>query len=210
MSNKYLIKKTINLFPFIWPKIYVYLRSLILPISKIENLLPSKGSVLDVGCGYGFTSVFFALKNKNRQIFGSELNLKRVLLAQKISSSMLNLSFENSDLINKNKLKFNAIIAVDLLHHLNCSKKNIFLKDTFLKLKKNGVLVIKDIDKLPLFKYFWNYIHDLIMTKFSKLYFLSSNQLENLLLKNNFKIIKKGKYKNFFYPHIFYVCQKKS
>lgn len=208
MSNKHLIKKTIKLFPLFWPKIYAYLRSLILPISKIETLLPKKGSILDVGCGYGFTSIFFALKNKKRQIFGSEIDLKRVLLAKKISKSISNLSFETSDLINKNKLKFDAILAIDLLHHINFSQKNTFLKDASLKLKPKGFLIIKDINTTPLYKYFWNYIHDSIMTKFSKLYFLSSNQIEDLLIKNNFKIIKKGKYKNLFYPHIFYVCQK--
>ena len=208
MSNKLLIKKTIKLFPFFWPRVYVYLRSLVLPVSKIEALLPKKGLILDVGCGYGFTSIFFALKNKNRQIFGSEIDPKRVLLAKKFSSSIFNLSFETSDLINKNKLNFDAILAIDLLHHINPSQKNIFLRDSFLKLQSNGILIIKDINTSPKYKYIWNYFHDLIMAKFSKLYFLSSGQIENLLIKNNFKIVKKGKYKNLFYPHIFYVCQK--
>lgn len=200
----------INFYPLFWPRIYVYLRSLILPLSQIETLLPKSGSILDVGCGYGFTSIFFALKNKDRQIFGSEIDLKRVLLAKKISSSIPNLSFESSDLINKNKLKFEAILAIDLLHHINNHQKNIFLKDAYLKLKANGFLIIKDINTSPLYKYLWNYLHDSIMTKFSKLYFLSSNQMEDILVKNNFKIIKKGKYQNIFYPHIFYVCKKNS
>ena len=209
MSNKLLIRKTIKLFPLFWPRIYVYLRSLILPLSKIETLLPQKGSILDVGCGYGFTSIFFAFKNKNRQIFGSEIDPKRILLAKKISSSISNISFKTSDLINKSKLNFDAILAIDLLHHVNSSQKNTFLKDASSKLKTKGLLIIKDIDTSPRYKYLWNYLHDLIMTKFSKLYFLSSGEIENILIKNNFKIIKKGKYKNLFYPHIFYVCQKK-
>ena len=198
----------INLYPLFWPRIYVFLRSIILPISQIETLLPTKGSVLDVGCGYGFTSIFFAIKNKNRQIFASEIKTKRVLLAQKISSSIPNLSFETSNLINNSQLTFDAIIAIDLLHHIDPIQKNIFLKESFLKLKPGGFLIIKEINTLPLLKYVWNYLHDLIMTKFSKLYFLSFQQTESLLIKNNFKIVKKGKYKSLFYPHIFYVCQK--
>jgi cyclopropane fatty-acyl-phospholipid synthase-like methyltransferase len=200
----------INLYPLFWPRIHVFLRSIILPISQIENLLPKNGSILDVGCGYGFTSIFFAVKNKNRQIFASEINPKKVLLAKKISSSIPNLSFEISDLINKNKSGFDAIVAVDLFHHIDDFQKKAFLKDSFSKLKSNGFLIIKDIDTKPLLKYFWNYLHDLIMTKFSKLYFLSSKQMENILIKNNFKIIRKGNYPNLFYPHIFYVCQKNS
>ena len=197
----------INLYPFLLPKIYVCLRAIILPVSKIEKLIPKKGSILDVGCGYGFTSIIFA-QNKNRRIIGSEINTKRFSLAKKISNSISNLSFENSDLIGQHNSKFDAILAIDLLHHLNSSQKNIFLKDSFLKLKNNGLLIIKDINTKPLIKYYWNYLHDLLMTKFSRLYFLSSSDIKMLLKKNNFKIIKQGTYSNYLYPHIFYVCQK--
>lgn len=197
----------INLYPFLWPKIYVFFRTIILPIDKIEKLLPAKGLILDVGCGYGLTSIFFA-KNKNRQIIGSEIDKNRIILAKKISSSIPNLSFKNSDLIGQSKLKFDAILAIDLLHHLNPLQKKHFLKDSFSKLKNDGILVIKDIDTRPLTKYFWNYFHDLLMTKFSRLYFLSSAKTQKILNQNNFKIIKKGLYHNFLYPHIYYVCQK--
>ncbi len=197
----------INLYPFFWPRVYVFLRFIILPVAKIEQLLPQKGSILDVGCGYGFTSIFFA-KNKKRKIIGLELNTTRVALAKKVSSNICNLSFSTSNLIGNKQSKVSAIIAIDLLHHINQSQKNIFLKDSFLKLNKNGLLIIKDINNKPFFKYYWNYIHDSIMTKFSSLYFLSDLQLESLLIKNNFKIIKQGKYFNLFYPHIFYVCKK--
>ena len=205
-----MIKKTISLYPYFFPKIYSIFRSIILPVAKIEALLPNKGTVLDVGCGYGFTSIFFALKNKNRKIIGSEINSKRVLVAQKISTKISNVSFKTSNLINQDKMVFDAILAIDLLHHINPQQKNIFLQDAFLKLKPNGFLIIKDINTKPIFKFYWNYFHDLIMTKFSKLYFLSSPEMKNLLIKNNFKIIKQGKFFNFFYPHVYYVCQKKS
>ena len=210
MSNTSLIKKTINLYPYFFPKIYSIFRSIILPVSKIESLLPKKGIILDVGCGYGFTSIFFALKNKNRKIIGSEINEKRVLIAQKISTSISNVSFKTADLIDKNKTSFDAILAIDLLHHINSSQKDSFLQDAFSKLKPKGILIIKDINTQPLFKYWWNYFHDLVMTKFSKLYFLSSSEIKNLLIKNNFKIIKEGKFLNSFYPHVYYVCQKNS
>ena len=197
----------INLYPFLWPKIYVLLRTIILPIDKIEKLLPPKGLILDVGCGYGLTSIFFA-QNKNRQIIGSEIDKKRIILAKKISSSIPNLSFENSDLIGQSKSKFDAILAIDLLHHLNPSQKKIFLTNSFSKLKNDGILIIKDIDTKPLIKYLWNYLHDLLMTNFSPLYFLSSSKTKKILNQNNFKIIKQGLYFNVLYPHIYYVCQK--
>lgn len=209
-KNKLLIKKTIKLYPLFWPRLYSTIRSLILPVSEIESLLPKTGSVLDVGCGYGFTSIFFALKNSKRQIFASEINTKRIILAKKISSAIPNLSFETSDLINQRQPHFDAILAIDLLHHLSPRQKNSFLKSSFSKLNSNSVLIIKDINSKPLLKYLWNYLHDLVVTRFSRLYFLSPMQMKELLVKNHFRIIKQGKYRHIFYPHVYYVCQKKS
>lgn len=209
-KNKLLIEKTISLYPLFWPRLYSTLRSYILPVSEIESLLPKTGSVLDVGCGYGFTSIFFALKNTKRQIIGSEIDNKRIILAKKISSNISNLSFITSDLINQRQSDFDAILAIDLLHHLSPHQKNCFLKSSFSKLNSNSVLIIKDINSRPLLKYLWNYLHDLIMTRFSRLYFQSPLQMKNLLAKNHFRIIKQGKYRHIFYPHVYYVCQKKS
>lgn len=191
-------------------KLYTFLRFKILPIRKIEKLLPKKGLVLDVGCGYGVTSIYFALKNKNRQIVGSELDSKRVKIAKKNSRDIKNLTFKKANLIDNEKVKFDCIVAIDLLHHISDLEKQKFISKAKEILKNDGTLIIKDIDKKPFLKYFWNYFHDLLMTKFSRLYFFSSKDFENLLIKNNFKIIKKGKFKSFFYPHIFYVCQKNS
>ncbi len=199
----------IKYYPCFWPKIYVFCRSLILPIDQIESLLPDKGSILDVGCGYGLTTAFFAL-NKHRQMLGLEINSKKISLAQKIFSTFPNISFETADLLSTQKKSFNSILAIDLLHHLNPSQKDQFLKDAFQKLENSGTLIIKEINTKPLLKYLWNYFHDLIMTKFSSLHFLSTLELKKLLNKHHFKIIKKGMYKNFLYPHTFYVCQKNS
>lgn len=191
-------------------KLYTFLRFKILPIKEIEKLLPKKGLILDVGCGYGITSIYFALKNKNRQIVGSELDSRRVEIAKKNSRGIKNLTFKKANLIDSEKVKFDCIVAIDLLHHISNKEKEKFLAHAKKNLKPKGLLIIKDIDKKPFLKYLWNYLHDSIMTKFSKLYFYSSDQFKNLLIKNNFKIIKKGKFKNFLYPHIFYVCQKNS
>jgi cyclopropane fatty-acyl-phospholipid synthase-like methyltransferase len=143
-------------------------------------------------------------------MFGLEINSKRVNLAQKIFSSFSNLSFKTTNLLSIQKKSFDSILAIDLFHHLNLSQKNQFLDDSFQKLKNNGTLIIKDINTKPLLKYLWNYFHDLVMTKFSSLHFLSVSNMEKILKQHHFKVIKKGIYKNFLYPHVFYVCQKNS
>ena len=206
------------LYPWIWPRIYAYIRAKILPISKIEKYVP-EGDILDVGCGYGITSIYFALKNNKRDVTGSELQKKRVRTANKASRNIDNVSFEARNLIESNKnaqtkfgtLKnkffkgYDAIIAIDLLHHISNKEKDIFIKECKKRLKKKGLLIIKDIDKKPFHKYLWNYVHDLLMTK-DKLYFYSLKQMKSLIEKNEFKIIKIKKLRNIFYPHVLFVC----
>jgi len=210
MKDRKIISKVINLYPLFWPKIYAFLRSMILPIDKIERLLPPEGRILDVGCGFGFTSLYFALKNGNRFIVGSEISAKRIALAKKISKEVKNVAFKTSSLIEEKNEKFEAILAIDLLHHISHEQKKQFFKKASSSLNPHGLLIIKDIDKKPIFKYIWNYLHDSIMVKFAKLYFYSSDQHKDLILKSGFRIIKYGKFKNLLYPHIFYVCQKTS
>jgi len=208
MSDKQIVKKIIKMFPFGTKRLYSFLRISVLPLIEIEKLLPKKGNVLDVGCGYGITSAFFAIKNPDVQIDGSEINKSRVKTAKNIFSGIHNLNFYVSSLIKKNNKKYDAIIAVDLLHHLDDSQKNILISDAYSSLSNNGLFIIKDINTRPILKYLWNYLHDLLMTKFSKLYFLSHTQTVSLLQKNKFKIVKKGIIKNILYPHYFYVCKK--
>lgn len=205
ITKKYF--QIINLYPLLWPKIYVFLRSIILPLSQIETLLPKNGSILDIGCGYGFTTIYFAKKNKNRILTGSEINSDKINIAKQASKNIKNISFKVNNLLPKNK-KFDTIIAIDLLHHISTIEKEIFIKNCNQSLNKNGLLIIKDIDTKPFYKYVWTYFHDLLTTKFKPLDFYSSLKMSNFLKYHGFKIIKKQYLKNILYPHIVYICQK--
>jgi hypothetical protein len=42
-------------------------------------------------------------------------------------------------------------------------------------------LIIKDIDKTPRAKYLWNYVHDLLMTRFQRCAYLGQSEICELL-----------------------------
>ena len=208
MKKNNIYKKIINLYPIIFPKLYVWLRLIILPIDKIENIIPKNGKILDVGCGYGFSSIYFALTSTKRIVKGIEISPQRINIASTASKHINNLSFEVDDLANQQQSLYNSIVLIDLLHHLNTFEKTKLLSDCHNLLSKNGVLIIKDINTKPLFKYIWNYIHDLVMTRFSKLEFYDQNKMINILSYCGFKVITHYSIKNIFYPHYIYVCKK--
>lgn len=72
----------INSYPLILPRLYNYLRILILPLEEIAKFVPTSGNILDVGCGYGLLDIYLARTAPNRNVIGSELNSKRVRIAQ--------------------------------------------------------------------------------------------------------------------------------
>lgn len=198
----------IERYPFIWPRVYASLRAVILPIHDIEQFLPDHGKILDVGCGYGLTTAYFALKHPERKVYGYELSEKRISVAKEIFHDLSNVEFVVKNLIEDTNLKYDVILAIDLLHHINDNEKEAFLKTCGSRLEYDGILLIKDIDKTPLYKYLFNYAHDEIMTGFDRLHFCSAQDLETMLNRNGFIIINKVVLKSIFYPHVMLVCKR--
>ncbi len=62
--NKYTFFKY---YPGIITKLFIFLRSIILLIEEVEKYIPEEGLIYDIGCGYGLTSLYIALKSKKSE-----------------------------------------------------------------------------------------------------------------------------------------------
>ncbi|MFA6519170.1 MAG: class I SAM-dependent methyltransferase [Candidatus Shapirobacteria bacterium] len=204
-----LIKSLINSYPFGLPRFYVYLRTRILPLTQIEKTLPQSGLFLDIGCGYGIASLYFATTSKTRIVKAIEINPKRVEVAKSISKNIYNLHFDIDNLANHQHGHYDVITMIDLLHHLSKKQKNRLLKQCNSLLKHRGLLILKDINTTPLLKYLWNYAHDYLFTFGGKLEFKGVEETIKLLEKYNFKLVNHHSLESYFYPHILYVFQKR-
>ncbi|MCR4276891.1 MAG: class I SAM-dependent methyltransferase [Candidatus Roizmanbacteria bacterium] len=200
------VEKIISLYPSlpIIDKIFCRLRFLIFPVKEILRIIPNDGSLLDIGCGYGFITNAIAILNPHLSVYGFDINKYRIKLAQNSVSNRNNIRFLVSDLNNKlDKLpKYNVITCIDLLHHIEKKFHNRVIADIYDHLEKNGTLIIKDIDTRPWYKYYWNYFHDLIVNKGQLVYCRSHFEWISMLKKKGFQIKllifpKKG----LLYPH---------
>ena len=202
------IKGIVKRYPSFLSRLYVYIRLKLLPLENIEEVIPKKGLIIDVGCGFGLSSLYFALNSEERKIIGLELDRKRVNIARKACFGLINVFFEVQDFVKDYKMRnADCIVMIDLLHHLPFEIQEKVMQECFKRLSENGLLIIKDIDKKPFLKYCWNYIHDKIMTKNGRLYFRKIEDFEKILETIGFKVEKK-ELRHLFYPHVLLVCKK--
>jgi len=194
-ENKIRINELMGLYHGLGSKLYVLLRNIVLPVEKIEEYLPSKGRIIDVGCGFGSYDIYFALRSPKRDIIGYELNERRVKEARNASKGIKNIKFEVKNLEEDSSLKdCDAICFFDILHHIPWDSQKKVLNESYKRLKRGGILIIKDIDKKPKWKYYFNFLHDKIMTRNDRLYFSYKEDVLSLVKALNFKVLKGPEY----------------
>ena len=120
------IKKTTNLQDKDW-------------LNKFTSYLPVNGSVLDIGCGFGRDTIFFA--SRNYISFGIDLSEKMILRAKK---SVLSAEFYVMDMLNlkfKNSF-FDGIWCSATLLHLNKNDALKSLNEMKRVLKSEGIIYL--------------------------------------------------------------------
>ncbi|MBD3338922.1 MAG: methyltransferase domain-containing protein [Candidatus Lokiarchaeota archaeon] len=118
--------------------------ALLSEIGAIISLLPSKNlKILDVGCGSGWTSAFFAKKGHN--VLGIDISKDFIKLANinKKRHNLPNLKFQEK---NAEKMQFNSefdcVTFIDSLHHCINIKK--VLMNAYDSLKKEGICILSE------------------------------------------------------------------
>jgi len=189
-------------------RLYNKLRTIIYPFDMLIERIPDRGSLLDVGCGYGTFCFILSNKRPNMKIVGIDMDRKRITTAKSKVTNQ-NLRFICTDMTKySNDEKFDIVTCFDLIHHVD--GKNHDLLITILKklIKKNGILIIKDMNKKPAYKYIWNYLHDIAMTRSMKLNYLSIENMINLLEKNGLMIENVADQSNALYAHYLIICRR--
>lgn len=200
------LKDTIRLYKdqSLFCRIYLHFRLIFLPIDKLESHVPLNGTILDLGCGYGFLSNYIAMKCPNRKIFGIDLASERIAVARTVSKNLLNVRFDVEDLNHLNAKDMNCILLIDTLHYFTESEQeSIFLQCRKI-LISGGILIFRETVKEFTFKFLWNWIHESLMVgtmfttiKNKKLHFLTLKRILKLIQSAGFEIISVNRLRPF-------------
>ncbi len=110
----------------------------------IHDLLPKKGRILDLGCGYGFMSYMLQFAAPERDISGFDYDEEKITVANHCFSRNENILFLKADINEIHCGPADAIILSDVLHYLKPDQQELLIKKCMDVLNKDGILLIRD------------------------------------------------------------------
>lgn len=185
-------------------------------MSVLNRYLPQNGVIVDLGCGYGLVSNLLASESE-RLVIGVELSAPRIAAALQSIKDRRNIEFHAADISRFDIPRCDAVLLLDVLCMLKDAVKRIIVNRAYEKLVDDGLLIVKDTDKSPRWKYAYTYLEDCVKLNlgvggYGSLripQYKSRNEFKSLFQEFGFSLIEVTKIKSIMpYPGIIYVCRK--
>jgi 2-polyprenyl-3-methyl-5-hydroxy-6-metoxy-1,4-benzoquinol methylase len=213
-SEKELIKRIVQSYESPIIRSYCMIRFIILRqrfLDEIHQYLPESGNVIDIGCGFGLFSLYFASVNPNLRIHGIDLNQRRIEIAQKTAERLgiQNVSFAVGDAREyRVQMELDGAYMLDLVHHIPESAVKPLIGDVINRIRQGGTIVVKDVDRSPFYKMAFTWLLDKVMDYRAPVNYWEPEKLMALLQSCGTKVVRHAMNDILPYPHIIYIGRK--
>jgi cyclopropane fatty-acyl-phospholipid synthase-like methyltransferase len=141
------------------------------PFGALEARVPSGARVLDVGCGHGLLSISLALGSPGRTVRGVDIDRDKLPYARRAANAagLANVTFEavTPDWVPDGT--WDAIVIADVLYLMGPDPARDLLTRLAGALAGGGVLLVKEIDVRPAWKYRLAQVQEQIATKVARI-----------------------------------------
>ena len=192
---------------------YCKIRFSIININILHILalcLRGKRRILDVGCGFGLFGCYFSALHPEIIYCGYDNNLDRINMARQAASrlGLCNASFHCLDARNLSLGdQYDAIMTIDLLHHIDDESKRGFFQTCAESLVDDGRLIIKDVNTQPRLELCFTWLLDVIMTRGFEMWYWGVDKFY-MELRNYFERVDTFPIADWLpYPHVVYLCE---
>lgn len=215
-DHRALLKAIINAYDSFVIRAYCKARFLIINVNILNILslcVREKPRLLDIGCGFGLFGCYLATRYPEIEYHGFDLNPRRIDMARE-AAKRLGLKNAHFDCADARDLSINdqydAIMMVDLLHHIDNDAKRALLAKCCSHLSPGGHLVVKDVTRHPRFKIAFTWLLDVLMTRSVDMWYIDEVGFAEALADATWAVDMFPIADLLPYPHVVYLCQRGS
>lgn len=216
-SGNEITSQIISSFDNLIIRTYSHIRFRIIPLRFLEEIsqyMPTSGSVLDLGCGFGLFTLYFALTHPNCSFIGVDLSERRVQMAKKSARDLgvSNAKFVTCDARTyaPEENSFSVVFTLDLLHHLPPEDGDSLVRTIHSSwLGSGGTFVLKDVTTRPRAYIYFTFMLDMLMNPKDRFWYRSSEVWADLLSKTDFNRVERHYLWDILpYPHVLIIARK--
>ena len=179
-------------------------------LDEIGQYLPDAGPVLDIGCGFGLFSLYYAASGPRRFVRGLDVNAGRIAMARRAAArlGLDNVAYEAGDARDfKGDDEASAAYMLDIVHHVPPASVPPLLRALRRSLPTGGRLLVKDVDTRPTYKRWFTWWLDRAMAPTTPVHYWSAEALTRALEEAGFDVHRHLMVDLLPYPHVLYVCE---
>jgi len=180
-------------------------------LDEIGQYLPDSGEILDVGCGFGLFSLFYAMARPDRLLRGLDLDERRIATARRAASRLgvHNVTYEHGDARDfKGIGEYSAAYMLDIVHHIPPDSVAPLVRALHRCLRSGGRLLIKDVGTEPGYKRWFTRALDRVMAPRTPVTYWPPERLQAVLESVGFVVYRHQMVDFLPYPHVLYICQR--
>ncbi|OFX88556.1 MAG: hypothetical protein A2W99_09145 [Bacteroidetes bacterium GWF2_33_16] len=163
-----------------------------------NKLIPRKGKVYDIGCGYGYLSYILHFASDERIITGIDYDDEKILVANNCPSKNEKVTFESADITKYQFIPADVFLLSDVLHYIPEIEQENLIANCVHNLNNEGMIIIRDANTNLKSRHKGTQFTEIFSTKifgFNKtaddskqLYFVSEDRIKSMFSKHNLNV----------------------
>ncbi len=112
--------------------------------AALDAVVPRRGFVLDLGCGYGLATHWLSCFTDTRTFLGVDYDEEKIRVARRTAPEHPRIRFEEGDVLNCDYPACDTVLLLDVLHYWQPEKQQMILDKARRALRPGGVLILRD------------------------------------------------------------------
>jgi uncharacterized protein len=112
--------------------------------ASLDSVVPRRGFVLDLGCGYGIATHWLAYTTDARSFLAVDYDEDKIRVAQRTAPDNDRIRFELHDIVAWEFPSCDTVLLLDVLHYWTPEKQQLILNKARRALRPGGTLVLRE------------------------------------------------------------------